>query len=578
MISDCKGNLKWVNPAFTKMTGYTREEAIGKKVNMLKSGKHGSSFYKNLWQTITSGQVWHGEIINRLKDGSLYTEEMTIAPVRSEEGQITNFIAIKQDVTERKRIEQMRNEFVSIVSHELRTPLTSISGSLELLMGGVTGEVSSKAKSLLDIAHRNSHRLINLVNDILDTEKIESGKMDFYIKPVELMPIIEQAVDVNRSYGEQLGIRFAIENTLPGVRVNADSNRLMQVFANLLSNAAKFSPHNDTVLISVSKKDGIIRVSVTDHGSGIPEEFRSRIFQRFAQADSSDKRQKGGTGLGLSISKAIIERFGGNIGYETEIGKGTTFWFELPELLEEEIKEAAGLPRILICEDDTDVANLIALILKDGGFEIDIAYTAADAKHKLEQNIYTAMTLDLILPDEDGILLIKELRKSEKTRQLPIIVVSVKASEGYKELDGGFAIIDWIDKPIDAERLLSAVKAVCLPKMDRKPYILHIEDDPDICHVVSAVLQNDVDIVCAGTLHDAKQKLGQRSFDMVILDLILPDGDGTEIIPYLKRTPVVIYSVKEAGSEIAGKVSAALVKSRTSGEELLKTIRGLLCR
>ncbi len=502
---------------------------------------------------------------------------------------------LNKEIIERKKAEKVKNEFISVVSHELRTPLTSIQGSLGLLTGGKAGEVSPQAKKMLDIAYRNSHRLINLVNDILDTEKIESGKMDFHIKPVELMPLIVQAVDANRSYGEQFGVRFAVEDTLPGVRVNADSGRLMQVLTNLLSNAAKFSPSGDTVLISVSPSPlrgegqslppkylsggeggGLIRVSVTDHGYGIPEEFRSRIFQKFAQADSSDKRQKGGTGLGLSISKAIIERLGGTIGYKTETDVGTTFYFDLPELAGIKFKEAKGFPRILICEDDYDVANLIAFILKNGGFETDIAYTALDAKRFLEQNNYNAMTLDLILPDEDGIGLIRELRKMEKTKDLPIIVVSVNASEGYKELNGGFAIMDWLDKPIDTERLLSVVKMACVTKTDGKPCVLHIEDDPDVCHVVSTVLQNDMDVVCAGSLHEAKQKLGQRGFDMVILDLILPDGDGVDMLPYLKAIPVVIYSAKDVGRDISGKVAASLVKSRTSGEELLNTIRSIL--
>ncbi|MBD2461652.1 PAS domain-containing protein [Oscillatoria sp. FACHB-1407] len=240
-------------------------------------------------------------------------------------------LTIVRDITDRKRIERLKNEFVSVVSHELRTPLTAIRGSLGLMLGGVTGELSEEARSLLEIACRNSDRLILLINDILDIEKIESGAIDFKLEPIELVPLVEQVIEANRAYGDQLAVQFQLRETVPGVCVKADGDRLAQVLTNLLSNAAKFSPPNSTVDIAIHRYPGTIRVAVTDYGCGIPFEFHSRIFQKFAQADASDSRQKGGTGLGLSISKAIIEKLGGQIGFQTKLGVGTTFYFDLPE-------------------------------------------------------------------------------------------------------------------------------------------------------------------------------------------------------------------------------------------------------
>jgi PAS domain S-box-containing protein len=236
-----------------------------------------------------------------------------------------------QDISERKQVDRLKSEFVSVVSHELRTPLTAIRGALGLVAGGVTGTLPTQAQAMIEIAHTNSKRLMRLINDILDIEKIESGKLHFDLQPLHLMALVEQALEANHAYAEQFGVSFALTQTVTGALVYADGDRLMQVLANLLSNAAKFSPRGETVQVAVSRRAGSIRLEVRDHGPGIPEAFRGRIFQKFAQADSSDTRQKGGTGLGLNITKAIVERLDGQIGFDTSTGVGTTFYVDLPE-------------------------------------------------------------------------------------------------------------------------------------------------------------------------------------------------------------------------------------------------------
>ncbi|MBD2743877.1 PAS domain S-box protein [Coleofasciculus sp. FACHB-1120] len=501
-------------------------------------------------------------------------------------------LAIVRDITERKEMERMKNEFVSIVSHELRTPLTSVRGSLSLIAGGVAGEIPNEAKALVNIAHKNTERLILLINDILDIEKIESGKMDFYLQPLELMPLVEQALEANRAYGEQFGVQLVLESELSNVLVNVDRDRLMQVLANLISNAAKFSPPNGTVTLSVSRQpqsSNTIRVAVTDCGCGIPEDFRPRIFQKFAQADSSDTRQKGGTGLGLSICKAIVEKLGGHISFETQTNVGTTFYFDLPEWHEARISKIPtcqspeSLP-ILICEDDPDIATLLSLMLKQEGLSADIAYNAAQAKQLLSENCYAAMTVDLALPGQDGISLIRELREDENTQSLPIVVVSAKAQQGREQLSGGgLPVIDWLDKPIDQARLMAAVRQAVRQNSDSKPHILYVEDDPDLTQVVSTILQNIAEMDSAKNLHEARHKLSSKTFDLVILDLSLPDGSGLELLADLNNQtfssiPAVIFSANTVGMEAAHHVAAALVKSRTSNQQLLETIKSLIGR
>ena len=241
-------------------------------------------------------------------------------------------VGVIRDITASKEIDAMKSEFVSVVSHELRPPLTSIRGALGLICGGAVDANSEQAKNVLEIAHKNAERLGTLINDLLDMEKLVSGKMKFDMQAQAIMPLVEQSIESTRGYGQQYGVTFQIKSRANGTQILADASRLQQVLANLLSNAAKFSPRNGEVEINVDVRDGIVRVAVTDHGPGIPEPFKDKIFQKFSQADASDSRQKGGTGLGLAISKEIIERMNGVIDFESVAGQGSTFYIELPTL------------------------------------------------------------------------------------------------------------------------------------------------------------------------------------------------------------------------------------------------------
>jgi signal transduction histidine kinase len=229
-----------------------------------------------------------------------------------------------------EKLDRMKSEFISTVSHELRTPLTSIRGSLGLVRGGAAGVIPEKAAQLIDIAYQNTVRLALIVDDILNMEQIDRGELSLALSSQCLATLLEQAAEENLGVSLRYQVRLVLTRPLPKVAAKVDTIRILQVLANLLSNAAKFSPADASIELGLAVIGTHVRISVTDHGPGIPASFRERIFHKFSQADGSDSRQKGGTGLGLAISKALIERMGGTIDYETDPGIATTFFVELP--------------------------------------------------------------------------------------------------------------------------------------------------------------------------------------------------------------------------------------------------------
>ncbi len=247
---------------------------------------------------------------------------------------------------ERKRLEQMKDEFVSSVSHELRTPLTSISGSLGLLVGKAAGELPPLVADLIAIAHSNCQRLVRLVNDILDIEKMESGQVIYRFEPVAVRPLVEQSVEANRGYAEGFGVGICLDEGCDDCNVRADADRLSQVVTNLLSNAIKFSPRGNEVAVAIVNETDLVRISVRDHGPGISNDFKDRIFERFAQADATNTREKGGTGLGLSIVKQILERLGGEVGFKNAADGGAIFFIELPLMIDEVPHRSAVAERL----------------------------------------------------------------------------------------------------------------------------------------------------------------------------------------------------------------------------------------
>lgn len=521
------------------------------------------------------------ETVGLRADGTAFAVELAVS--RSEvEGEALLTLTLR-DITARKEVERLKNEFVSTVSHELRTPLTSIRGALGLVtaLGAMLPE---KARGLIEIAHRNAERLIALVNDILDMEKIQSGKMEFALGRTELYAAAHEAVESNRTYAANRNVTLRLVAWMDPLPVVADTQRLQQVLANLLSNAIKFSNEGDTVTVSVAEELGRARVTVHDTGPGVPAAFRDRIFQKFAQADSADTRSKGGSGLGLSITKAIVERHGGEVGFTSEPGD-TRFHVWLPLAPAE---AAAGLRpcpveaeapsrRLLIVEDDPDIARLLRFMVERAGLVADVALDARAAREALAARAYSAMTLDLKLPDEDGVSLFRSLRRDPRTRDLPILVISATAEAGRRELNGdAVGIVDFLEKPINERRLEELLRGHLDPCGNDLPRVLYVEDDPDLRHLVEDMLAGRAEVVGAPDLATARARLSQGCFGLVILDIGLGSESGLDLLPVLSSLqpppPVLVFSAQQVGAEVSGRISCALVKSRTSNEELARRI------
>ncbi len=331
VMVDPLGRIILVNDELDRMFGYAPGELVGQKIEVLvpddlhgRHAEHRRQFVARAELRLAKNRIMSG----RRKDGSEFSAEIGLKPIATRHGLMV--LGVVTDFSDRGRVEMLKNEFVATVSHELRTPLTSIAGALGLLVGNAGGILPGPATRLITIAHANCQRLVRLVNSILAMEKIESGKVVFVLQRVELHGVIKDAIEANQAFAEAHGVRMRLDAGSAAGEIRADPDWLVQVLTNLLSNAIKFSPQGEEVVVAIEQRDAAFRISVQDHGRGIPDAFKPRIFEKFAQADASDAREKGGTGLGLSIVKQLVTRLGGHAGFDDAPGGGAIFHVELP--------------------------------------------------------------------------------------------------------------------------------------------------------------------------------------------------------------------------------------------------------
>lgn len=400
-----------VNPALCRLLGYSEEELLAGRVRWL-----------------TDSDVKDGAQLEKLfqrRDGRVISMLVNMSLVRRGDSQPDHLIAQVQDITERKEMERLKNEFISVVSHELRTPLTSIRGSLGLLLGVFTQELPQKVRSLIEIAYNNCERLIPLINDILDIDKIASGHMRFEMQEESVAMLTAQAVQANEAYARKFNVSMVVAPIDEKLRVVVDAARYQQVLSNLLSNACKFSPHGGIIEVSAQAHDGRVTIAVRDYGTGIPEEFQARVFSKFSQADSSASRAKGGTGLGLHIVKQLVEQMHGTIEFTTVVGRGTTFRVKFPlvtktlPVLHFREGQQPGAD-VLHVEDDVDLGNLVATALQ-GKATTFTATSLAEAESLLAKKTFSMILLDMKLPDGSGVELLERMRALSDS--LPPVVI-----------------------------------------------------------------------------------------------------------------------------------------------------------
>jgi len=330
---DQHGYITMLNPAGERMTGYSRQEAIGKRLHSLlhHSYKDGSPYPVEACPArvaIHDGEMRHvrGEVFWR-KDGTSFPVDYTAVPIKTD-GALSGAVVTFHDITQVLANDRMKDEFVSVVSHELRTPLTSIRGSLGLLAAGLLGPVPERANRMVEVALNNTDRLIRLVSDILDIERIESGKVAMELRLEDARELVQRSVESINNVAEAAGVKLVSE--AESIPLMVDPDRVLQTLTNLLSNAIKFSEPGREVAVEVRRQNGSAVFAVRDEGRGIPADKLDSIFRRFVQVDASDARQKGGTGLGLAIARSIVQQHGGEIWVESVVGEGSTFYFTVP--------------------------------------------------------------------------------------------------------------------------------------------------------------------------------------------------------------------------------------------------------
>jgi PAS domain S-box-containing protein len=335
VITDLDGRIGWANAAFEQMLGYSLDELAGLRPRDVFHGPGTDPVAEEtIREAMDRREPFAVELRVRRRDDEVFWVAIDSTPLVGDSGDVEGYVVLVDDITERRRVERMKSEFISTVSHELRTPLTSISGALALVASGSVGELSTRAQRMVSIAQENSQRLTLLINDLLDLERLVEGGLPIQVEQHPLMRLVERSVVDNQAYATRFGATIEIRSWIDDAIVLVDSVRFIQVMSNLLSNAAKYSPSGGVVSVDVQSDDDDITVEISDDGPGVPEDFRDRIFDKFAQADSTDSRARAGTGLGLAISKELVERMGGTIGYRARPGSGSTFWFSLPQIAE----------------------------------------------------------------------------------------------------------------------------------------------------------------------------------------------------------------------------------------------------
>ena len=494
VITDHCGNIEYVNPKFTEATGFLPEEAIGRNPRILNAGRQPKEFYRELWSTILTGQEWRGDLCNKKKNGDIYWEHALISPIRDEQGNITHFVAIKEDVTEQKRIAEellaardaahaanlAKSDFLANMSHEIRTPLNAIIGFSALTL---KSSLPLRQQDYIGKIHTAGELLLNIVNDILDFSKIEAGKQIMEQIPFRLDIIIANASGMVQQKASDKGLTLRV-GRLPEVAcyLIGDPHRLVQVIVNLLNNAVKFTEYGEVVLeaalLTQERERVQLEFSVSDTGIGISDDQVAKLFQPFTQADGSTTRRFGGTGLGLSISKRLIELMGGDIRCESTYGQGSTFrftaWFGIGQandvkqhMVADNVSrehttssfDFSGL-NILLVEDNEINRQLAIELLKETAAIIHVAHDGKEAVTMITEGStrYDLVLMDIQMPVMDGYEATRLIRSDSRFSHLPIIAMTAHALREEQQKITQAGLDAHITKPIDAQTMLRVMR------------------------------------------------------------------------------------------------------------------------
>jgi PAS domain S-box-containing protein len=580
VITDKNGVIEYVNRKFTENSGYTPEEALGSNPRLLKSGAQPDEYYRELWETILSGREWRGEFSNKKKSGQVYWEHVLISPIRDDKGGITHFVAVKYDITERKRIAEelqqameaadaanrSKSEFLANMSHEIRTPLNAIIGFSSMALNA---ELTPRLHGYLSKISNAGVSLLGIINDILNFSKIEAGKMELADLPFSLEQTVAGSVAVvqQKAIENRVELELRVAPEVPRQLVG-DALRLNQVITNLLGNAVKFTEKGEielSITLQERSSDGVkLLFAVRDTGIGLSAEQQALLFQPFTQADGSATRKFGGTGLGLSISRRLVGMMGGEIWVESRQGEGSTFSFTarfgLPAQEKAATHQALEGLRVLVVDDNDAGRPALVKILKTLGMQVDAVASGKEAvaavKRRDQANPYRVILMDWQMPELDGIEATRLIKSDAQLRHMPaVVMVSSFGSEREKDQGYQAGVDDFLHKPLTASSLLeSLLKLVGAPELSAKgpgsppaevydlsgARILLVEDNEVNRQLAVELLEREGCLVeVAGNGRDAVVMVleGIVPYDLVLMDVQMPVLDGCQATRLIREDP-----------------------------------------
>ncbi len=520
------------------------------------------------------------------------------------DGGFAGYIGTCIDISDRHEVEKLKDEFISVVNHELRTPLTSILGSLDLLASGVLATNPEKGQRMLQIAASSADRLVRLINEMLDIERIESGKMTMNKQVCDSADLMTTAIEGIRSLADQADIQLDV--TPLSARVWADPDRIIQVFTNLLGNAIKFSPPGSTVRLTAvigSENNGIttngsdpvllpsptqrVRFQITDEGRGIPSDKLKTIFDRFQQVDASDSRQRGGTGLGLAVCRSIVQHHGGGIWVQSGLGEGSTFFFSLPVLPPPKpvVPPDPHQPLVLVCDDDPSVRTVLQAMLEHQRYRVITADSGRAALDRAVAESPDVILLNLMMPEMNGWDTLAALKVRSQTQTIPVVILSGLSPEEDTQLQS--EVSHWVVKPPNETTLCKALQQALVSQ--KHAQVLIVEDDPDLAHVLMTIFESHHITPHHAATGQAAIQLSQQVLpDLLVLDLSLPESDGFAVVDWLRqhnqlyRVPLVVYTAQDLDEDERHRLRLGqtlfLTKGRVSPEEFEKQVMQLISR
>jgi PAS domain S-box-containing protein len=608
-ITDRTGAIEYVNPKFEQVTGYAAAEVLGDNPRFLKAGDMPETTYHEMWEIINADKEWRGEFHNRKKNGDTFWVSSSISALQDDDNQITHFIAVQEDITERKAYEaelakardaaesanHAKSSFLANMSHELRTPLNAIIGYSEILMEDAEDDGRDDMVTDLQKIRTAGKHLLTLINDILDLSKIEAGKMDLFIEPVDLVALVDEVRGMIQPLVEKNGNRFEVSIDPALQSMQTDQTKVRQALFNLLSNASKFTSQG-VVSLEVAKVAengergaGWAVFRVRDTGIGMSEEQIQKLFQPFTQADSSTTRKYGGTGLGLTITQRFCQLMGGRITVESEPGAGSQFTIWLPlEARQPEPEEtpapalvdgAAGM--VLVIDDDAHAREMMARHLTREGYAVHLAAGGKEGLELARQLKPDLITLDVLMPDMDGWSVLTALKADAALAHIPVAIVSMIEN---RNLGFSLGATDYLMKPVDRRKVARLLEPY--RKQHGETRVLVIDDEPDIRQQLQRVLGKEGYAV--ETAENGKvglERMADQRPDLILLDLMMPEMDGFEFVMVMRtqqdwgKIPIVVLTARDVSAEerviLNGNVQKVMQKSAYDMGMLLAELRSL---